>query len=276
MRRTLALALLFVVGAAAPASAIEGESLDLPPLPIYSGEDFKALYAFAVQNALPGLEFPPGRLSITGNASVDDRIWELALARGYMPQPFASSGLVSAPILMQPLAAEGWRSLGAYARQSGMGFIARSAYRSEGTQRTMFRERLNGTSDASIEAALRWAAPPGMSKHHGGYAIDFRYPDGTYGTFRASPGYAWLVRDNFDAAKRHGWLPSYPDDVENQGPNPEPWEFVWVGIDLVRCGIPQDVQAVAGPAAALAHDLARCPGGANPVGVPEWIGAVAR
>ncbi len=273
MRRVSLLVTAALLAFAVPALASQDDRQSMPPLPTYAGTDFQALYSYAVRNTLPGLEMPTERPAITGNDSVDDRIWELALARGYLPQPKATAGLVSSPILMQPLAAEGWRALGADARQSGMGFVARSAYRSIATQRTMFRERLNGTSDAAIETALRWAAPPGMSKHHGGYAIDFRYPDGTYGTFRASPGYAWLARENFEAAKRHGWLPSYPDDVENQGPNPEPWEFVWVGTDLIRCGLPQEVQAVAGPAGALVHDLARCPGGPSPVEVPEWIGA---
>lgn len=240
--------------------------------PIYTGVQFQALYRYAVANTLPGLDLPGGAQPVTGNAQVDQRIWDLAVARGYVPQPVASGELGRAGILMQPLAASGWSTLNAEARDNRMGFIARSAYRSLTTQRIMFNERLTGTSDAAIERALTWAAPPGMSKHHSGYAIDFRYPDGTYGSFRASPGYAWLAADNFDVAKRHGFLPSYPDDVTNQGPNPEPWEFVWVGTDLIECGLPQQVDLrVGGPAAALAAELATCPGGAQPVAAPSWL-----
>lgn len=115
-----------------------------------------------------------------------------------------------------------------------------------------------------------------MSKHHGGYAIDFRYPDGIYGSFRWSPGIAWLAKDNFAAAKRNGFIPSYPDDVGDQGPNPEPWEFVWVGADLIRWGIPQAPPQVTGPAAGLASDLARCPGGPTPAELPYWLREAGR
>jgi hypothetical protein len=272
------LLLLAVAAPAAPAVASESSTeLTESAMPIYSGLEFQALYSYAVTNTLPGLQLTTEVPSITGNSSVDDRIWARAIARGYKPQPMAIEGrMVSAPILMQPGAAEGWRTLNAEARQAGMGFIARSAYRSPATQRRMFNERMTGSSDSAIDAALRWAAPPGMSKHHGGYAIDFRYPDGTYGSFRSSPGYAWLARDNFAAAKRHGFVPSYPDDVENQGPNPEPWEFVWVGTDLIRCGIPQSLPAIAGPAGGMLSDIERCPGGPGEAEVPAWIEALGK
>ncbi len=274
-RASLAFAVLIVLAASFPAVASESSTTGLPePLwPQYEGRDFPNLYRYAVANTLPGLEMSDVRYAITGNTSTDDRIWQLALARGYSHQPIALNGtLVSAPILMQPGAAAGWRTLHAEARQAGMGFVARSAYRSLATQRTMFNQRLSGSSDAAIETALRWAAPPGMSKHHSGYAIDFRYPDGTYGTFRSSQGYTWLARDNFAVAKRNGFIPSYPDGVDNQGPNPEPWEFVWVGTDLIRCGTPQrSLLTVAGPAAGLIADIERCPGGpAEPV-APGWL-----
>ena len=272
MRRFVALVL--VLGLAVPAYASDGESGLTPeyPWPVYAGSDFQAIYRYAVANTLPGLDPPGGYQAVTGNDTVDQRIWDLALARGYVPQPVASGSLGRSGILMQPLAAEGWQTLNAEARENRMGFIARSAFRSLTTQRIMFNERLSGTSDSAIERALTWAAPPGMSKHHGGYALDFRYPDGTYGSFRSSPGYAWLAANNFEVAKRHGFLPSYPDDVTNQGPNPEPWEFVWVGTDLLRCGIPQTLPVQAtGPAAALLIDIAHCPGGADPPEIPVWI-----
>src|SRR5690606_18073055 len=120
-------------------------------------------YRYAVANTLPGLDLPSGYQPITGNNTVDQRIWDLALARGYIPQPVASGSLGQAGILMQPLAAGGWTTLNAEARENRMGFIARSAFRSLTTQRIMFNERLNGSSDAAIEGALTWAAPPGMS-----------------------------------------------------------------------------------------------------------------
>ncbi len=67
-------------------------------------------------------------------------------------------------------------------------------------------------------------------------------------------------------------MPSYPDDVEDQGPNPEPWEFVWVGTGLIRCGIPQEIELLMkGPAAALIADIGNCPGGMEDADVPGWM-----
>ena len=272
MRRILVIA--FVLGFAVPVHATDADT-GTPTdqdLPTYTGPEFQDHYRYAIRNTRPNLDLPVGYQAVTGNDTVDERIFNLAVARGYVPQPVASGRLGQAGIVMQPLAAEAWTALNAEARANGMGFIARSAYRSLTTQRIMFNERLTGTSEAAIERALTWAAPPGLSKHHTGYAIDFRYPNGTYGGFRSTPGYAWLAARNFEVAKRYGFIPSYPDDVENQGPNPEPWEFIWVGTDLIRCGIPQNLEVHrTGPMAGILKEIERCPGGAGPATVPEWI-----
>jgi D-alanyl-D-alanine carboxypeptidase len=158
---------------------------------------------------------------------------------------------------MQPQAAAAWEQLRQAARAAGHPFIVSSAYRSADSQRTQFLSKLRGNTDEAIDAALTWYSIPGTSKHHGGYALDFRYGNGTFGDFRDTPDYAWLAADNFANAKRFGFIPSYPDDVSAQGPNPEPWEFVWVGVDLIRCGM-VCVEAASGP-------MARHPGGESPV-----------
>lgn len=173
---------------------------------------------------------------------------------------------------MQPQAAEAWTELRQVARAAGMGFIVSSAYRSPASQRTQFLSKLQGTSDSAIDAALTWYSLPGTSKHHGGYALDFRYANGTFGEFRSTRDYVWLKDGNFLIPKQHGFVPSYPDDVANQGPNPEPWEFVWVGTDLIRCGLPQDSEVgVAGPLTAIFDDLQNCPGGPDPLEIPLWL-----
>jgi len=33
--------------------------------------------------------------------------------------------------------------------------------------------------------------------------------------------------------KRFGFIPSYPENSGKQGPEPEPWEYVWVGEDVL-------------------------------------------
>lgn len=242
--------------------------------PDYTGEDFQALYEYAIGNTLPNLEAPGERHNVTGDPELDDRIWLAAFDRGYQLQPTANGELVTVGgVPMQPGPADAWVALREEARTAGMGFTVSSAYRSPSSQRTQFLSKLEGTSDAAIDAALRWYSLPGTSKHHAGYALDFRYPSGTFGEFRSTPDYAWLAADNFAVPKRHGLIPSYPDGLENQGPNSEPWEFVWIGTGLVHCGIPQDLGLIVeGPAAAVVRDVERCPGGMRAATLPEWLG----
>lgn len=265
MRRaaTAVLALVLIPAPAATADA---------SLPEYDGQGFVDLYDYAVANTLPNLAFPDGRPRVTGDADLDERIWTRALERGYRLRPAATTVLISVGgARMQPEAAEAWTALHDEIRAAGLGFGVSSAYRSPETQRSTFLSHLSGSSDSAIDAALTWWSIPGTSKHHSGYALDFRYPNGSFGQFRGSPAYDWMIEDNFARPKRHGLIPSYPDDVTNQGPNPEPWEFVWVGTDLVGCGIPQAVPGVVGPAAAVMRDIARCPGGQDPVLIPAWL-----
>jgi hypothetical protein len=251
-----------------PAGAIEGVAY-----PEYTGPEFQALYEHAVENTLPNLDPPKGKYEITGNDDLDERIWSLAFQRGYVLRPTAAGNLASVGgVPMQPQAADAWAGLRVEARAAGMPFIVSSAYRSPSAQRTQFLSKLSGTSDSAIDATLTWWSVPGTSKHHGGYALDFRHAGGSFGQFRSTADHAWLSADNFAIPKQYGLIPSYPDDVDNQGPNPEPWEYVWVGTGLIRCGIPQTVgPPTAGPAAALVEDLGRCPGGSERVDVPEWL-----
>jgi hypothetical protein len=264
----LALLTTTLVFVSLPASAAEET-----PYPEYTGPEFQALYEYAVANTLPNLDPPDGLYPITGNQDLDDRIWELAFERGYVLRPTVSGDLSSVGgVPMQPQAAEGWVGLRAEARNAGMGFILSSAYRSPAAQRTQFRSKLGGTSDNAINAALTWWSIPGTSKHHAGYALDFRYPNGNFGEFRRTRDYTWLSENNFAIPMRHGFVPSYPDDVFSQGPNPEPWEFVWIGTGMIHCGIPQDLEtALAGPAAAIIREIESCPGGARPAAVPDWL-----
>ncbi|HEX5696076.1 MAG TPA: M15 family metallopeptidase [Acidimicrobiia bacterium] len=269
--KTLVGTALLAVSVPLPASIV-GEQF-----PIYTGEEFKALYDYAVAVALPNLDPPGERLQVTGDAELDDRIWEIAVERGYILRPLAGEALGNADgVIMQPQAAAAWSELKSAARAAGLGFIVSSAYRSPESQRDQFLSKLRGTSDEAIDAALTWYSIPGTSKHHSGYALDFRYRDGTFGAFRDTPDYAWLAADNFHNAKRFGFIPSYPDDVAEQGPNPEPWEFVWVGVDLIECGIPLEVDPDRfGAHESLVRSIALCPGTASPPGLgqalPHWL-----
>ncbi|MGH8911033.1 MAG: D-alanyl-D-alanine carboxypeptidase family protein, partial [Acidimicrobiia bacterium] len=68
-----------------------------------------------------------------------------------------------------------------------------------------------------------------------GYAIDITQSGSAAGGFGSSDSYAWLAADNYLNAKRFGFVPSYPPDTALAGPEPEPWEWVYVGVDELMC-----------------------------------------
>ena len=100
---------------------------------------------------------------------------------------------------------------------------------------SIWLDRMRGTSDEALDLLMQTVAVPGYSKHHTGYAVDLRRGPASLFAFRDSAAYAWLSENNFANAMAHGWLPSYPDGVDDLGPEPEPWEFVYVGIDNILC-----------------------------------------
>lgn len=222
--------LTFGLAGALPSYASHDASAD--PLPEYSGDEFAALYAAA---ALPGLTSGDPTPPITGDADLDAAIRAIARERGYRPRPVAAGELVAIDgRLLQPAAAEAWEALVADARSHGIRLRLVSGHRDVADQRALFLGRLAGTDPASIDRVLRRAAAPGFSKHHSGYAIDIAQPGAS--TFGASAAFRWISADNYAAAKRHGFVPSYPADGLGQGPDPEPWEYAYVGVDMLRCG----------------------------------------
>ena len=90
-----------------------------------------------------------------------------------------------------------------------------------------------GKVDDKVSTLLETTAPPSFSRHHTGYTIDVACDGIGLAKFEATPCYRWLAVDNYKNAKTLGWIPSYPKDSPQQGPNPEPWEFVWVGKDAL-------------------------------------------
>jgi D-alanyl-D-alanine carboxypeptidase len=82
---------------------------------------------------------------------------------------------------------------------------------------------------------LAWSAPPGYSKHHTGYVIDLALPGQDHNAFGRSAAYQWLIADNYLVLKSFGFVPSYPEEGPPQGPNPEAWEYAFVGGAAFRC-----------------------------------------
>lgn len=200
---------------------------------------------------LRGAEQPPDEvydlfIEITGDAALDQRIRDAAEERGYVRRPVANTGLVAVDGReLQAPAAEAWTAMKAAARADGISLTITSAYRDLADQQSLFRRRLGGgTSASAIDAALRTSAPPGYSKHHSGYAVDIGQIGRSGAGFINTTAYAWLSEFDFARAKLFGFIPSYPVGGESMGPNPEAWEFVWVGGGRIACAT--DAATVAG------------------------------
>ena len=218
--------------AAAPVAAQDGPSLVEP-----------TTYLAAFDDAdLRGVVRPPDEvydllIDITGNAELDARIRAAAEDRGYSLRPVVSVDLatIDGRELQAPVA-EAWAAMRQTAAADGISLVMTSAHRDLDAQQAVFLGRLGGgTSDAAIDRALRTSAPPGYSKHQGGYTVDIGQAGSTDGGFISTAAYAWLSAYDFARAKQFGFIPSYPIGGERMGPDPEAWEFVWIGVGRIAC-----------------------------------------
>lgn len=205
----------------------------------FTAAEFKQLFdSLQLPNTIRPAE-PP---SITNDPEADAVILEQAEARGYRLQLVARSvdSIVDGVPLQERLRSD-WYGLQSAAAEAGINLVIRSGYRSISEQRQLFLDTLAtrgittamiraGAATSALDQLLAVVAPPGYSRHHSGYTIDIA--DTSAGVFRYSAGYAWLSNNNFEQAKRYGFIPSYPE-LENQGPDPEPWEYVWANRDFV-------------------------------------------
>lgn len=214
----------------------------------FTGEQFRDLYRSVSYPNTQSFSQPP---EITGNSAADAHIRTLAEKRGFaltsIPvSPIVKTGeqLISdnGDDLLQPLAQKSWQDLKAAAKKDGIHLSLISAYRSPKWQRDLFMQRLlanggnvqqiaAGNGEAAVDATLSMTAVPGYSRHHTGYTVDLYCEDGV--AFGSSVCNTWITKNNYEVAKKYGWIPSYPPGANEQGPEPEPWEFVWVGTDLL-------------------------------------------
>jgi LAS superfamily LD-carboxypeptidase LdcB len=217
----------------------------------FTGMQFKDLYR-SVLPTYPNTEAFPEPPSITGNVEADKRIRVIAERRGFQLTRIPVTALVKTnePMLkgqtddlLQPLAYQAWLQLKDAAKSDNIPLVLSSAYRSPEWQRGLFMERLlsrgtspeqiaNGYGDSAVEATLSITAIPGYSRHHAGYTVDFWCEDGS-GNFASSGCFKWLSEANYLNTKQFGWIPSYPEGADAQGPEPEAWEYVWVGRDFL-------------------------------------------
>ena len=216
----------------------------------FLANDFRDVYRKAMVTYPNTQEFP-NTPSVTGNADADAVIRQVAESRGFQVTRIPVTALSKTgeaslsgdtDDLLQPLALQGWQNIKAAAKKDGIPLQLMSAYRSPEWQRNLFLQRLagNGTGAAqlatggglaALNQTLSVTSIPGYSRHHTGYTVDFSCAG--FSVFRGSSCDVWLRKDNYVQAKTYGWIPSYPDGADDQGPEPEPWEYVWVGHDYL-------------------------------------------
>lgn len=202
----------------------------------FTNEEFVSFYSsFAYPNTSE-ITTPP---VITGNADADVRIRMLAEERGYKLRsaPVVSPIPIADGYAIQQKAQQPLADLIAAAKKQGMVITLTAAFRSVDEQKQLFLSRLAasaadiaaGKADASVNETLKVTAPPGYSRHHNGFTIDIACGDIGGLALLETKCFKWLSEDNFKNAKEFGWIPSYPEGATSIGPEPEPWEFVWVG-----------------------------------------------
>lgn len=212
-------------------------------LGVFTADEFKILYSSYSYPNTKQLVTPP---YITGDEAADNRIREIAEARGYRLRSVVNVGLADFDdgLSIQPLALEPLNNLVQKAAQAGLDIRVTAAYRSIETQRELFLQRLfaedislfniaSGEVDDYVVSILHQVAPPGYSRHHTGFTIDLQCGEVGLFAFESTTCYQWLSENNFQQLKLLGWVPSYPSGADMQGPEPEPWEYIWVGIDAL-------------------------------------------
>jgi LAS superfamily LD-carboxypeptidase LdcB len=184
----------------------------------FTGLEFAQFYNSYVYPATEKIEVPP---VISGDSTADETTRIAAEARGYRLRsfPVVEQSKVTDDIYLQKLAATDWLKLEKAMQDNGLIIRLVAGYRSVDDQRQIFLSR---------SGDLATTSPPGYSRHHTGYTVDFGCGATDGGIFEYSACYEWLAKDNYKNAKEYGWMPSYPPGAGLQGPDPEPWEFVWV------------------------------------------------
>lgn len=204
---------------------------------VYSGDDFIRLYESILPN-YEGVTFDNSPVIITGNIGVDKVIVDLAEKRGYKKRPESNSKSLS------PKMIEAVSGLKSEAKKAGLNLTTVSSFRSIEDQKNIFNNELKALGlsnsdiiarkvDDQIESIMETRSIPGYSKHHTGYTVDFGCNSNDLLGFKNTECYNWIEKNNFEKAKKFGIIPSYPESTIKQGPNPEEWEFVWVGVENI-------------------------------------------
>lgn len=213
-------------------------------LKIFTSQQFRDLYN---NFAYPNTQRISDQTPIVGNVAADNHIRKIAESRGYTLRSAPVTDVfeeLEPTMLLQQRAAQPWRDMQASAKKENINLSLSAAYRSAEEQKNIFISRLSGAGiaieristgqyDKQIIAVLQSTAVPGYSRHHTGYTIDLICENNPAISFVQTVCFKWLSAENYKNAKTFGWIPSYPEGIGMQGPEPEAWEYVWVGTDTL-------------------------------------------
>jgi D-alanyl-D-alanine carboxypeptidase len=201
----------------------------------FTGSEFKDFYDNFSYSKVDEITEKP---TIRGQIDADKKIQELAEKRGYKLRFEAICQC------FQIEASQDWAKLKAAAsKEADLNLVLVSGFRSIKDQRDIFLNQITnwsnqaiseGQADEAINDILVTRSIPGYSKHHTGYTIDLGCNSQDLINFKNTLCYQWLSANNYENAKRFGFIPSYPQGATNQGPDPEQWEFVWVGEENLK------------------------------------------
>ncbi len=178
--------------------------------------------------------------------AADKHLREIAERRAYRQRVFAHKEEIIpfGSLFTRQEVKDSFRRMQEAMKSEGVSLHFVSGYRSVEKQKEIFKNKMGtvdisqipkGAYDEKINEVLNRSALPGYSKHHSGYAVDFGCGvDYLVYDFATTSCYDWLAQNNFERAKEFGFIPSYPNAIIAQGPDPEPWEFVWVGRDFIE------------------------------------------
>jgi LAS superfamily LD-carboxypeptidase LdcB len=238
----------------APKSSIVSNP-EIAKYKVFEGSQWKEVYEKAKSN-YENITYNYDGLNYFGNDNVNQVAIDLAIKRGFIKRGLVSdqSKLVyieGYPV--QPNMANSIKELFKEMRDNGLSITFLSGFRGIPEQSTVFgdefykqsfyslgreisnQEILDRKADGVFNKSYDTVALPGYSRHHYGYTIDVTQPGTFYKDFESTKAYEWMSKDNFYNVKKYGIIPSYPKGVEYQGPEPESWEFIYVGKeDLLK------------------------------------------
>lgn len=160
-----------------------------------------------------------------------DDIYALVNKYNYVDTNYVPSNLKplfnNSNVKMVKVAADAYEEFVKAAKEDGITFIATTAYRDAGWQKSLYDSYVSKDGKAKADT---YSARPGHSEHQLGYSVDLNDPN--YSEKRISPDdYKW-IKDN---AYKYGFIIRYPENTENiTGYQEEDWHIRYVGKDVAK------------------------------------------